>query len=226
MISVIIPVANRDVDVLREVCSLLLVAGADEVIIGNIGKYRTTLATDRVREVHVPLPFWSGCISRNTAAQVAVGGVLVFTLADCLLATPERFQAFCQVPDGVLRTAAHCAYLNEHESRRALDGYRGFPDAHWRHDGYWIGALMAVNRKDFFDRIRGWDPEILHWGYEDRDLIARAKVMGMKHELFDITMLHIDHPKIDRSHHESNKQISDKKIAMDWWRYKQLSGGG
>ena len=67
--------------------------------------------------------------------------------------------------------------------------YREFPGT---------GACQATER-DFLVQIRGYDERYVYWGYEDRDMVWRAKRAGLRtpwiHER--TSMLHQWHPKMD-----------------------------
>ncbi|MCS6798828.1 MAG: glycosyltransferase [Myxococcota bacterium] len=66
--------------------------------------------------------------------------------------------------------------------------------ARWRH-ALGVGACQAAARA-FFERVRGYDERYVHWGYEDRDMVARAERAGLRivwiHER--TSMLHQWHP--------------------------------
>jgi len=223
MISAVIPFADRSINALRAVCNQLLTGGIDEIVIANTGGVRTGLECESIREIHTPLNAWWPCIPRILGSNVARGDVIVFTLADCMVVKPEKLTAFCTLPEsGVIRTAATCTVLCTKETRLALDGEMGFLGCSRseRHDdGFLIGALMAIRRDDLLNRMRNWDPEMRGWGYNDRDFLARAKQVGLKHEVFPIEMVHLHHQRLSTGTHPAGERMSKDKQMRDWWGY-------
>jgi len=72
---------------------------------------------------------------------------------------------------------------------------------------------IALRRDDFY-RIGGYDEEMIGWGYEDQDLIARARSLGLELRSFEkehaLVIQHEDKERV-RFSSDKNKQKSDAR---------------
>jgi glycosyltransferase involved in cell wall biosynthesis len=94
------------------------------------------------------------------------------------------------------------------------------------HRNAWEGAQtcnLAVARSDL-DCVDGFDASYIGWGLEDSDLIVRLLHAGVRRKdgRFATGVLHLWHPRNDRSQLPANQQRLDAVIADD--RVRALRG--
>ncbi len=97
---------------------------------------------------------------------------------------------------------------------RCFDLPRQLPEREWTSADFEQLRSRAINRptmatgacqsarREFFERVRGYDEQFRHWGYEDLDMTWRARHSGLEIRwVSDRTaMLHQWHPTVRQEH--------------------------
>lgn len=83
----------------------------------------------------------------------------------------------------------------------------------------WYGVKtcnLGMMRSDFL-AVNGFDEEYIGWGHEDADLAVRLINSGVfrKEGVNAVTVLHLWHPLIDRSHLKDNENRLEKRLQSN-----------
>jgi GT2 family glycosyltransferase len=84
----------------------------------------------------------------------------------------------------------------------------------WDTGCYVAGCNLALWREDLV-RLNGYDESFEGWGFQDRDLVARADNMGLKRlRYFQRCLLfHLEHPLLDRGRAEENERRYEQRVV-------------
>jgi len=223
-LSVVIPLFNRDRDVVDYVVRDMLQQDIDEIVIANTGEKRLNFGHPNVIEVWQPLHKWLPGITRNMGAVVANGGVQVHSGVDLITASGSwsQFRAL----DDRMSASASCGLLNPTQTKEALAGKRVFKVSF--NPG--CRAVFGLTKRAALLRLKGpFDWEMIGWGWVDVDLKHGVRRIGLTHREFtSLKVLHLDHKDGSSNWHQSsqqpnfrqNRQLVDAKNQQGtrgWW---------
>jgi GT2 family glycosyltransferase len=173
---------------------------------------------------------WGASAAKDHAARLARGEVLVFLDAH---SKPER-DAIARLVAAVLERGGDAIIqprIRSMDARtwRTNDGHQGYGytfdlktfKCGWaRHDRMWIrgrylecpslaGGAFALSRK-LYRKLRGFDPDMLQWGYEDNDLGLKSWLLG--HPILMDPQLSVGHVFSER---RVNYRVEPESIAVN-----------
>ncbi|KIG18520.1 hypothetical protein DB30_00205 [Enhygromyxa salina] len=216
-LSIVIPWANRDelAHTLLANAPQLARYGAELVVVdcgGDPGRCLAALerAGVPVTLVEVPTDGFNKALALNLGVHAASGDALMFLdtdviltgdwLADALAAveagsfvTVERVRESAPSPDpipaGELQSLAHIVEFvtAAGEVIRVETNRRQFADASRG------GPGLICLRRDHFVSVDGMNSDLLGWGWEDVDLVARLQLAGVAPRLAMGEALHLSH---------------------------------
>lgn len=187
-LSIVIPVFNRDLNVVRYVVNDMLNNGVDEVVLSNTGQAKSGITHPRILEVWQPLPIFYPGITRNMGAVVANGDIQVHAGADILLASGswDEFRTLDDKTTG----SAPCALLNARQTSEAMNGKRAFPASFNKT----CTAAFGMTKRAAMEVLKGpFDWEMRKWGWVDVEVQKRARMLGLRHRALSIKILHLYH---------------------------------
>jgi hypothetical protein len=242
-LSVCIPLHDRDMYSVADgrafVAALCrwVTLGADEICIGNTGQNSLvrraalppnhvfqTIPDDvmqRCYEWHVPQTEWRPGAARNYAAMAATSDVLIHTGAD-IMVEDDSIDHLRDLGPMEIETCLACVMLSAAETNAIVSGAATtvnssnvFPRA--------PGAFLAIRRDTFMLKVRFYNNEMCGWGWEDVDLLDRARhTLKMKHRVGPLICWHLHHkPPVPRDAHGPNLEIMRKFQRENWYRYGQ-----
>ena len=187
-LSVVIPVFNRDPEIVNYVINDMLLQDIDEIIISNTGEKRLNYDHPRVREVWVPLPIFYPGITRNMGAVVANSRVQVHTGAD-IITISGTWSEFRELDDGAT-ARTQCALLNAAMTEQALLGKRVFSVSYHRT----VTAVYGMTKRTALEILKGpYDWEMRRWGWVDIDVNRRVVALKLKHKVLSLKTAHLHH---------------------------------
>jgi glycosyltransferase involved in cell wall biosynthesis len=76
------------------------------------------------------------------------------------------------------------------------------------------GCNLAFWRADM-EKLNGYDESFEGWGFEDRDVVARALNLGLEMIRYyqRCLLFHLEHPIIDRARAEANERLFEQRAA-------------
>ncbi|MFO7562934.1 MAG: glycosyltransferase [Enhygromyxa sp.] len=216
-LSIVIPWANRDElgRTLRANAALARAHGFELVVVdcgGDPGRCEAALAAAGVPVtlVEVPTDGFNKALALNLGAHAAAGEALMFLDADVILDEGWISDALAALAEGAFVTVARVR-----ESQPAADpvggqGLRAI--AHVVELETEAGAIVRVetNRQEFGDQSRGgpgliilrradflavdgMNSDLLGWGWEDVDLVARLQLTETARRVCLGSALHLSH---------------------------------
>lgn len=216
-LSVIIPVRNRSGTRLDNCLRSLrwqqdLEPSQIEVIVSDLASDpEHQVAIDATAERHSArvvrvqsTKVWNRSWALNVGIRAAGGERVMCTDADMIF-SPDFLKNVLAAFSGATEplVLCRCHDLPESVEERPYE-LADFPSLRERaelRDTVGTGACQAAKRS-FFEEVRGYDEKYVFWGNEDKDMVARAEVFGLKaHWLREPTcMLHQWHPthKMDK----------------------------
>ena len=225
-LDVILPIFNRDAEIVDYVVQDFLKQDIDMVVLANTGVARLGMSSDRVKEVWQPLPRFYPGITRNMGAAVSSAQVQIHSGADILTGN-GNIGLFRDVQDGELVSARNCFILKLAATQQALSGQRIFPKEHCHKNN--TGAAQALTKRTALFTFKGpFDWEMRKWGWVDVDLHQRIAQLGVTHRFLPINMLHLYHDGgccdltfgkayADADYTRNNQLMHTKHGRRGWW---------
>lgn len=183
------------------------------------------------------------CTGYNIGANAATNNILCFVDADTLVSKENMNESLLQLEKisnsiiiGYNGTAIYFNYnvknqLNE--TNLTYDFLNSFVEQDkiytwYRNNDYLItntkavGGCLLMTKKTFKD-INGFNPNFKGWGYEDNEIISRARILG--YPIYAINtdkpyLFHLPHEEVERDkskhgYYSFNEQLIRKIEAMD-----------
>jgi glycosyltransferase involved in cell wall biosynthesis len=216
-LSIVIPWANRDElgRTLRANGALARAHGFELVVVdcgGDAGRCEAALVAAEVPVtlVEVPCDGFNKALALNLGAHAAAGEALMFLDADVILDDGWLSDALAAVADGAFVTVARVRESQPEADPVGGQGLRAL--AHLVEFETESGAIVRVetNRREFGDHSRGgpglivlrradflavdgMNSDLLGWGWEDVDLVARLQLSGVARRVSLGSALHLSH---------------------------------
>jgi glycosyltransferase involved in cell wall biosynthesis len=232
-LSIVIPIRDRASQRLDNCLTSLrwqdFPRGQTEIILSDFGSQPPALreieavaGRHRVRVVHTPTSqLWNRSRALNIGIQAATGERVLCTDCDMIFA-PNFLTTATQALD---RNAGNALVLC-----RCRDLPAELPEQPWRLGDFpallarasfrvarGTGACQCSQRR-WFVKVRGYDEKYVFWGFEDKDMVARARRSGLTlcwiHE--QTQMLHQWHPPT-RHQRLLRKHMNKLRYKLTGW---------
>jgi glycosyltransferase involved in cell wall biosynthesis len=212
-LSVIIPVRDRSglraENCLRSLRWQTQAAADVEILVSDFGSRADELAALRAlaepfdaKVLHTPTDdLWNRSRALNVGLRAARGEHVMCTDVDMVfhpkfLATVV---ARIEMRQDAAMVVCRCRDLPESvpEQRWETADYAALEAKASFRQAMGTGACQAASKR-FFERVRGYDERYVYWGFEDKDMVARAERAGLSLEWIhdDTSMLHQWHPRM------------------------------
>ena len=221
-VSLVIPLFNRDPNVVEKVIDAAFDSAADEIVLVNTGANRLGLKRPNLIEVFQPLPQWLPGITRNIGAVVANCRVQVHTGADIVLLSGS-WASYANAQDNEILTAP-CALLSPTQTTAFLRGERKFARLSYHRTS---GAALGLTKQTALMVFKGpFDWEMRGWGWVDVDVCRRAGRLGVKRRIIDVKIGHLYHQggsgnwnasAKDKSFTRNLALMGAKRKGRGWW---------
>jgi len=240
-LSVVIPIRNRAGvrldNCLRSLRWQRWEGEEPEILLSDYGSdpeqladIREIAARHRTRVAHTAAPgLWNRSHALNLGIQAAAGRVVLCTDCDMIFA-PTFLRAVRQaLEDAQHQTLVLC---------KCRDLPNEVPEQPWKLEDFetllekstfrvaqGTGACQATLRQWFYD-VRGYDEKYVFWGFEDKDMVRRARRSGLSlswvHE--QTQMLHQWHPTTKNQRYV-RKQWNKLRYKLTGWIIRKNPGG-
>ncbi len=228
-LSTIVPLYNRSgvrlLNCLRSLRWQQLEAGEHEIVISDFSNdpgHRRSIdelaAQMEARVVRTPDPgAWSKSRALNLGIQASRGEYLLCTDVDMIFQENFVPTLLTAHRSGSRESMLHCQCfdlpeeLQDHECTGAE--YAELRSRASQRTTLATGACQSAPR-EFFFRVRGYDEQFKHWGYEDLDMTWRAGRAGLEIRWVS------DHTSMLHQWHPGLRQARPLHRWANCWRYR------
>ena len=231
-VSVVVPVRNRSGVRLRNCLRSLawqegFENGAMEVVVSDFGsdaRHQAEIAEASASwgayvEYTETDDIWSRPRALNRGIRASRGRLVLCTDVDMIFAPNFVVSAVEAVDgrDGEVMALCQSRDLPQDSADAEVDrgAYEAYLARTELRPQYGMGACQCAPRA-WFERVRGYDEGFRWWGYEDQDMVHRARKSGLEPVWItaETSMLHQWHPK-----QNTERRL---QIKLNQWRYRLL----